>query len=75
MDAYADDHGPEGEMFYPPDLQVLETVVVQKTVIDPFASGPVPVDVLKQAGIPWYGRMEPEVAVFFDIYGPAVSSG
>ena len=75
MDAYADDHGPEGEMFYPPDLQVLKTVVVQKTVIDPFASGPVHVDVLKQAGIPWYGRMEPEVGVFFDIYGSAVSSG
>lgn len=74
MDAYANDHGPEGEMFYPPDLQVLETVVVQKTVIDPFASGSVLVDVFKQVGVPRDGCMEPEVTVFFDVYSPAVST-
>lgn len=74
MDTDPDDHCPEGEMFYPPDLQVLETVVVQETVIDPFASGTVLVDVLKQVRVPWDGCMEPEVTVFFDVYSPAVSA-
>ena len=75
MYAYAKDHGPEGKMADAANFQVLEPVIVQETVVDPFTSGTVLIDILELVGIPRDRRVEPEVPMVLDIGRPSVAAG
>ena len=58
VDTDSSEHGPKREMVNPTDFKKLQLVVVQHTVVYPFASGTFTVNVLIFLGVPWDSRME-----------------
>lgn len=53
MDADAYKHTPEREMVPAPHHQVLQAVIIQYTVIEPFTGGPFLIENLVLPRIPW----------------------
>ena len=72
MDAYANDRGPEREMNVPSDLQMLEMVIVQNTVIYPLAGRTLSIDRLKCITIPGDTWKIAEITMWIQIKRPAV---
>ena len=46
--AYAYEHGPKGKMILSPYHKLLQEIIIQDTVIDPFTGSPFAVNVLVQ---------------------------
>ncbi len=72
--AYADEHTPEGEMVRSTYFQMLQAVVIENTVIYPFAGSAFFVDIFVLLGIPWYARLETQAAVVFDVDGASIAA-
>lgn len=62
-----DEHAPEGEMVPASNHQVLQAVIIEHTVIDPFAGSPFLIKILILLRIPWEPGMETQVGMVFDI--------
>lgn len=58
---------PEGEMVPAPYFQILQAVIVEHPVIDPFAGSPFLIEVFVLFRIPWDAWMETKVCMVFDI--------
>lgn len=63
----ADEHASEREMVPAPYHQMLQAVVIQHTVIEPFAGSPFLIEVPILLRIPWDPWVETEVRMVFDI--------
>ena len=72
MDADADQHAPEGEMILSAYLKMLQAVIIQKTVIQPFACRPFFIKHPVFFGIPWDAGMETQIGVVLDIDSTSV---
>lgn len=44
--AYAYEHGPKGKMIFSPYHQILQEIIIQDAVVDPFTGGPFAVNIL-----------------------------
>ena len=53
MDAYPDDHRPEGKIVITADFKILKVVVIQDTVIYPFTGRMFAVNGFVLVTIPW----------------------
>ena len=58
VDADSDQHDPKGEMVNSTDFKKQQLIVVQHTVVYPFASGAFTVNILVFLGVTWDSRME-----------------
>ena len=74
MDAYADEHAPEGKMIPATYFQVLQAVVVQDTVVDTLTGCAFTVYFPVFVGIPGDTGMETEIAVILYINGAAITA-
>lgn len=61
------EHAPERKMIPASYHQMLQTVVIEHTVIEPLAGCPLLIEVLVLLRIPWNPWMETEVCMVFDI--------
>lgn len=61
MNAYPNDHCPEGKVVIAPDFEILQVVVVQDAVIHTFTGGTFTVDGFVLFTVPWNTGMKPEV--------------
>jgi len=60
--AYADEHTPERKMILSPYFQMLQTVVIEDTVIYPLTGGAFLVNIFILLGVPGYAWLEAQVA-------------
>ena len=74
MDADADQHCPKREMILSPDLQMLQTIIIEDTVVDPFTGSTLAVGFFIKVGIPGDTGMETQVGMVFDINSPAITA-
>ncbi len=71
---YADsDHGcHEGIMFFPVDHHAVQSIIVQDTVIDPFRSGALAVNLLICSCTTWDCCIKADIPVRFCLYSPSI---
>ena len=74
MDAYPDDHCPEGKMVITSNFELLQVVVVQDTVIHTFAGRSFVVDGFVLFTVPRNTRMKPEVGTVLYIDCPSITA-
>lgn len=74
MDADADQHHPKGEMILSPNLQVLQTVIIEDPVIYPLRGSTFAISFFIKSGIPGNTGMEAEVGMMFDVNRPAITA-
>ncbi len=72
MDIDADNHGEEGVSFSDMDAHILQMVIIEHPVIDPFAGGAVIVDFLILFCSPWDRGIEAKVPVRLGVDAAAI---
>lgn len=72
MNVDADDHGKEGIAFSGVDAHLVEMVIIEHTVVHPFAGSSVIVDSLVFLCAPWNGSVKPDVPVGFGVDAAAI---
>ena len=74
MDAYTNQHSPEGKMIPAPYFQVLQAVVVYDPAIDPLTGSTFAVYRFIFFGIPWDTGMKSQITVILYVNGAPVTS-
>lgn len=74
MDAYPNDHCPEGKVVIAPDFEGLQVVVVQDAVIHTFTGGTFTVDGFVLFTVPWNTGMKPEAGAVLYIDCPSIAA-
>ncbi len=75
MDIDADDHSEKRIAFSGMDAHIVQMVVIEYTVINPFAGSTVVVNFLIFIRSPWHRSIEPDVPFRFCVDTPAISRG
>ena len=75
MYAYADEHTPERKMISSAYFQMLQAVIIQHAVIDPFAGSTFTVDGFVLLGIPGDTGMKAQVSMVFYVDSPPITAG
>ncbi len=75
MDIDADDHGEEGVSFPGMDAHIMQMVIIEHSVIDPFAGSAVIVDLLILFCSPWDRSIEADVPVRPGVDAAAIGRG
>ena len=73
--AYADEHTPERKMISSAYFQMLQAVIIQHAVIDPFAGSTFTVDGFVLLGIPGDTGMKAQVSMVFYVDSPPITAG
>lgn len=72
--AYADEHAPERKMVFPTYFQMLQTIVIEDTVIYPLTGSAFTVNIFILQRIPPYTGLETQVAVVLYVYGAPIAA-
>ncbi len=72
--AYTNEHTPERKMVLSPYFQVLQTVVIEDTVIYPLTGSAFTVNVFVLLGIPRYTGQEAQAAVVLYVNGAPIAA-
>lgn len=74
MYAYANEHTPERKMVLSTYFQMLQTVVIEDTVIYPLTGSAFTVNIFILLGIPWYTGLETQVAFVLYVNGASIAA-
>lgn len=74
MNAYPNNHCPEGKVVIAPDFEILQVVVVQDAVIHTFTGGTFTVNGFVLFTVPWNTRMKPEIGAVLYIDCPSIAA-
>ena len=74
MDAYSDDHCPEGKMIITADFKILKVVVIKDTIIYPLTGRTFTVNGFVLVTIPWNTWMKPKVGAVLYIDCPSITA-
>ena len=74
MNAYPNNHCPEGKVVIAPDFEILQVVVVQDAVFHTFTGGTFTVDGFVLFNVPWNTGMKPEVGAVLYIDSPSIAA-
>ena len=74
MNAYPDDHCPEGKMVITTNFELLQVVVVQDTVIHTFAGRTFIVNGFVLFTVPWNTWMKPKIGTILYIDCPSITA-